>query len=612
MIQQRATLYADKAHIPPEIFAVRNDTGRELVAEIADYTIPSGAAAEIRATLPDGTTATAAGTIDGQTVTAPLDDLLTAEGKAAAQIRITNGGEVTTFGFFVDVTEDLAGDTEEATAGPAEVATFETDAALPLTSLVVEIEPKQDLHGYEKPWPAGGGKNKIPAPSTWTQGVRLNPTNGEEQSNTNAASTDFIPFSLTGTDQITISGFAYQDIDTLYSWYVAGYNAEKIFVGRTGAVNNEQRTYRAANFSAGTPQGTGDIAYIRLTIYAQAGSTAPLTDIIAAIDGTAQLERGATATAWEPYSNICPITGTESVTVTRVGKNLLPRTASGTQTTSGVTFTVNDDGSVTMNGTATANISWDYSADAPVRLDGDYIISGLNGGSASTWRFQYATKNAEGTQSAWAYVNIDEQTRPFTDAVSIFRFRILIASGTTLDNVTVYPMIRRADDPGPTYTPYTGETTTTDLGRTVYGGTVDVVSGELVVDRAMVDLGTLNWTKYSVSQGTLFRSYAISDANIPYDSTEFICSNYETVRLGARLNGTISSSIANRVDIIDNSYSDAAAFKTAMNGVQLVYELSTPETYQLTPAQILALLGGNTIWSDAGQVTVKYRREAAA
>lgn len=36
------------------------------------------------------------------------------------------------------------------------------------------------------------------------------------------------------------------------------------------------------------------------------------------------------------------------------------------------------------------------------------------------------------------------------------------------------------------YEPYQGTSYTTELGRTVYGGTLDVVSGELVVDRAMV------------------------------------------------------------------------------------------------------------------------------
>ena len=37
-----------------------------------------------------------------------------------------------------------------------------TDAlALPAEALSVNVEPIQDLHGYESPWPAGGGKNKF-------------------------------------------------------------------------------------------------------------------------------------------------------------------------------------------------------------------------------------------------------------------------------------------------------------------------------------------------------------------------------------------------------------------------------------------------------------------
>ena len=147
---------------------------------------------------------------------------------------------------------------------------------------------------------------------------------------------------------------------------------------------------------------------------------------------------------------------------------------------------------------------------------------------------------------------------------------------------------------------------TTYLTRDIFGGTLDLITGVLTVTHGYVDLGTLNWLKYSVPQGTLFRSDAIADANIPYNSIEFICSNYETVRAGARLNGTISSSVANRVDIIDNAYPDATSFKTAMNGVQLVYELATPQTYQLTPHQIQTLVGQNNVWSDAGDVDVTF------
>ena len=157
------------------------------------------------------------------------------------------------------------------------------------------------------------------------------------------------------------------------------------------------------------------------------------------------------------------------------------------------------------------------------------------------------------------------------------------------------------------YHAYDGESYTTTLGRTVYGGTLDVVSGVLTVDRAMVDLGTLTWQKYSVTNGTLFRSAQIDDASLVHGSTNFICSNYATTIPSTRANGTASCSNNKRVDIIDNSFADATAsdFKTAMNGVQLCYELATPQTYQLDPQTISLLHGNNNVWSD-GSVELTY------
>jgi hypothetical protein len=43
-----------------------------------------------------------------------------------------------------------------------------------------------------------------------------------------------------------------------------------------------------------------------------------------------------------------------------------------------------------------------------------------------------------------------------------------------------------------------------------------------------------------------------------------------------------------------------------VSGVQLVYELATPITYQLTPQEITTLLGVNNVWSDCGPVDVEY------
>ena len=41
------------------------------------------------------------------------------------------------------------------------IASFTTPFAYPLKKLVAQINPVQDLHGYDAPWPAGGGKNKF-------------------------------------------------------------------------------------------------------------------------------------------------------------------------------------------------------------------------------------------------------------------------------------------------------------------------------------------------------------------------------------------------------------------------------------------------------------------
>ena len=42
-----------------------------------------------------------------------------------------------------------------------DIASFRSAARVPIESLKCHFKPKQDLHGYDKPWPAGGGKNLI-------------------------------------------------------------------------------------------------------------------------------------------------------------------------------------------------------------------------------------------------------------------------------------------------------------------------------------------------------------------------------------------------------------------------------------------------------------------
>lgn len=151
---------------------------------------------------------------------------------------------------------------------------------------------------------------------------------------------------------------------------------------------------------------------------------------------------------------------------------------------------------------------------------------------------------------------------------------------------------------------------TIELPTDVYGGTLDVVSGVLTVDRAMVDLGTLTWSYQSDFQR--FNSTGIQSAVKRPSSNSVavnaICSIYEvksTNAVASSVSG-IGVSTSGTIGVCDTSYTDATTFKTAMDGVQLVYELATPTTYQLTPTEVELLKGNNNVWSDCGEVEVTY------
>lgn len=159
------------------------------------------------------------------------------------------------------------------------------------------------------------------------------------------------------------------------------------------------------------------------------------------------------------------------------------------------------------------------------------------------------------------------------------------------------------------YHPYTGNTYTIAFGQTVYGGVLDVTRGKLHVTFLEFDLGTLTPVMYTVTEGNLFR-YALDDLKpltSDYDVTKILCSNYPSVASALRANKTLSQ-VSNllRFDIIDKDYNDAISMKTAMNGVQVVYPLTTPFDIDLTPVKIEALLGVNNVYSNTGNVTVIF------
>ena len=115
---------------------------------------------------------------------------------------------------------------------------------------------------------------------------------------------------------------------------------------------------------------------------------------------------------------------------------------------------------------------------------------------------------------------------------------------------------------------------------TVYGGTLDVTNGKLTVDRAMVDLGTLKWYAAASQRFTRFRASVIGIKQIdsPNVLGAIVCSSYATKTANQTYTGSLGISLqqnANDVYIYDPQKEafSAADFKSAMSGVQLVYDV---------------------------------------
>ena len=144
-------------------------------------------------------------------------------------------------------------------------------------------------------------------------------------------------------------------------------------------------------------------------------------------------------------------------------KNLLKNTAT-TKTAYGITVTDNDDGSITLNGTATADPTFTIGKFTPVPNKA-YIFTANNevpySGFWNNFCFIY---NIDGV-STWMAdkiapdgTHVPYEFTPTTD--NEITCQIYVAKGTTVENLTFYPMIRSAEITDGTYEPYVDDVDT--------------------------------------------------------------------------------------------------------------------------------------------------------
>ena len=257
--------------------------------------------------------------------------------------------------------------------------------------------------------------------------------------------------------------------------------------------------------------------------------------------------------------NVRPISGWSSVNVYDTGKNLLEVSMTDGEV-SGVTYTKNADGSISCNGTITgtgAKYIFSTESTNALKTGVAYVLTGGDEVSVDGIRVVTSIKNANGSVARWIDVTTASgYTFTLEEGQTLNTVYLRGAITGTAVNATIRPMIRRADDTDPTYEPYTGTNTTIPLGRTVYGGTLDVVSGVLTV-----------YPFYPSYNGETLNGRWVCDRAVYAEGT------------------------------------------TPPTGSQVALMSGTGTTYALTPTQINTLLGENNVWADAGAVEVTYRRD---
>lgn len=287
-------------------------------------------------------------------------------------------------------------------------------------------------------------------------------------------------------------------------------------------------------------------------------------------------------------SNVRPISGFTQAVITRTGANIWDEEWE----VGGINVSTGADAAFTDRIRSKNYIPCNPDLTIYVKASSNYI----------SVVFYDANKNyISGAQSS----NPTRITPPNT---AFIRFSLGSDYGTTYNNdISInYP----ATDTS--YHAYTATTRTASFGQTLYGATINPLTGEGNITRVIVDLGNLDWGRHA-STGNFFCDISSLDRK---SGTSSFCSAFKFISdvtsiSDVSTNYTIAFQPSNnRLIVKDTDYSDVTFFKTAMSGVMLVCELATPVPITITPIEnINTLYGANNIFQDAGDISVTYKAD---
>lgn len=293
--------------------------------------------------------------------------------------------------------------------------------------------------------------------------------------------------------------------------------------------------------------------------------------------------------------NVRPISGFNSVKVTRAGKNLAE--INDIDIPSSVISTVDISGVVTLpKGTYT--LSWTFAGtvtatkNQPLFLaNGAQVYSGVNSTADGRYSWTFTLDEDTSIILRWWYHTV-------SSACKASEFMLEYGNKST------------------EFEHYNGSTYDVSLASagTVYGGTLDVVSGELTVDRKSILVDGTQDIRESQVQRFFIGIADTREITLANQNTDasVISERFKSYTWGGLTKAMGCAPVYGfGVAFRNPAITTVSAWKEFFqnNPTRFVYMLATPITYNLTPIEVKSLLGINNVWSDAGDMDVEYRAD---
>lgn len=342
--------------------------------------------------------------------------------------------------------------------------------------------------------------------------------------------------------------------------------------------------------------------------------------------------------SWEPTQegtgdpspeNIRAIKGRDSVTVERCGGNVI-EFLSTNDSSSGINIAVDAEKNITLNGTVVGkgNISigmcrlhWVAGKNYTMYVKKVGGNASLGSGDGITFAYSLFTtdynhyfRGDTNSTNLDAYIARDVA---LVETELIFMLQCW-RDGTKFDNYKFQIEVVEGTTAPTTYTPYTGQTATITLPRTIYGGTVDAVTGDGQETWKLLTLdGTEDWAQDTSALYPYFAVKIIHIGEISLTTLGAKCTAFPSVHISANNNNNgfdgwdISLYIRwASLSTVDSLKSYLATQYAAGTPVQIAYKLAEPVPFTAAGAQpIPALSGVNTVITDADSATATGRAD---